>query len=135
MYAYILEDDGLIAAQERMLRSKVLRLNLSELYQHLNAGSILQQMVEAQLIQPGKKKDAEAYDSKYAQNLSASLALFSTESPPTAVLDLCNLLDTSETLQQRNLAIKLREGIVPLRYCIIHYHYDSCLKITVRSVH
>ena len=118
------EDD---AAQERMLGAKVVRLNLSELYQHLNAGSILQQMVEAKLIQPGKKKDAEAYGSKYAQNLSVSLTLLSKESLPTAVLDLCNLLDTSETLQQRNLAIKLREGIVPLRYCIIHHHSVSCV--------
>ena len=93
-----------------MLSAKVIRLNLSELYQHLNAGSILQQMVDGQLIQQGNMKDAEAYDSKYVQNLSVSLALFLRESPPTVLLDLCTVLDTSGTSQQTKLAVKLRSG-------------------------
>ena len=95
-----------MVVEQRIVSAKVIRLNLSELYQHLNAGSILQQMVDGQLIQPGKMKD----NSKYAKNLSASLALFSTESPPTVLLDLCTALVTSGTSQQTKLALKLRSG-------------------------
>ena len=99
-----------MVAEQRIVNAKVIRLNLSELYQHLNAGSILQQMVDGQLIQPGNMKDAEAYDSKYAKNLSTSLALLSRQSPPTRLLNFCTVLDTSGTSQQTKLALKLRSG-------------------------
>ena len=114
-----------------MLGAKVVRLNLSELYQHLNAGSILQQMVDCQLIQPGKMKDAEAYDSKYAQNLSAAIALFyMVKSPPTFLLNMCDILDDEGTTQQRNLTLKLRSGFY---YCIFSVHITSEYSVGYRS--
>ena len=96
-----------------MLGAKVLRLNLSEVYQSLNAQSILSEMVERKLIQPQKRGEAEGYSSKYAQNISAGVALFFTmEIPPTFALDLCNILEATDCPKQRKLAVKLRSGLV-----------------------
>ena len=55
-----------------MISAKVLRLNLSEVYQSLNAQSILCEMVERKLIQPQKRGEAEGYSSKFAQYFSWS---------------------------------------------------------------
>ena len=103
----------------------MIRLNLSELYQHLNAGHILQQMVDRKLIQPEKKNDAEAYSSKYPQNHVATMALFTTmESPPTFLFHLCDILDTAGVSQQRELALKLRAGLTTLLILYtIHFHF------------
>ena len=96
-----------------MISTKVLRLNLSEVYQYLNAQSILSEMVDRKLIQPQKRGEAEGYSSKYAQNISAGVALFFTmESPPTFSLDLCNILEVTDCPKQRKLAVKLRSGLV-----------------------
>ena len=95
-----------------MLGAKVIRLNMSELYQHLNAESILQQMVDRQLILPAKKEDAEIYNHKYAQNLVATGVLFEKESPPTFLLSLCDVLEATGISRQMKLALKLRSGMV-----------------------
>ena len=88
------------------------RLNFSELYQHLNAASILQQMVDIQVILPAKKVDAEAYSHKFAQNTVVIGSIFSTTSKPsTFLLDLCDVLEATGTSEQRCLAAKLRSGI------------------------
>ena len=100
--------------EKSMLSSKVMRINTSELYQHLNAKSILQQMVDRQLILPAKKEDAETYSHKYAQNLVAMGALFTMESPPTFLLSLCDILDATDLSCQQKLALKLRSGRVIL---------------------
>ena len=92
-----------------MLSAKVLRINLSEVYQSLNAQSILSEMVERNLIQPQKRGEAEGYSSKYAQNISAGVTLLS---PPTFTLDLCNILEVTDCPKQRKLAVKLRSGLV-----------------------
>ena len=63
-----------------MISAKVLRINLSEVYQSLNAQSILSEMVERKLIQPQKRGEAEGYSSKYAQNISAGVTLFNKKS-------------------------------------------------------
>ena len=106
------EDEGIMAAEQRMLGAEVLRLNLSEVYQSLNAESILREMVERKLIQPNRKKDAETFSSKYAQNISTGVALFYRESSPTVMLDLCKVLEARECPKQRILAMKLREGMM-----------------------
>ena len=95
-----------------MLGAKVIRLNMSELYQHLNAESILQQMVDRQLILPAKKEDAETYNHKYAQNLVAVAGLLTIESPPTFLLGLCDVLEATGLSCQMKLALKLRSGMV-----------------------
>ena len=96
-----------------MLGAKVIRLNTSELYQHLNAKSILQQMVDRQLILPAKKEDAETYSHKYAQNLVAAAEILLTmESPATFLLGLCDVLEATGLSHQMKLALKLRSGMV-----------------------
>ena len=116
----VCKDDALmIAVEQSILRAMVTRLNLSELYQHLNAGSILQQMVDGQFIQPKNLKDAQEYHSKYAKNHSVSLALLSSESSRTELLDLCIVLDASGTTsQQTKLALKLRSGKIVSAFSI-----------------
>ena len=94
-----------------MLSSKVLRLNLSEVYQYLNAESILHEMVEEKLITPQQKEGAESYRIKFAKNISAGIALFITmESPPTFLLSMCDILEARQCSEQRKLAVKLRSG-------------------------
>ena len=88
------------------------RLNISELYQHLRAESILQQMVDRQLILPTNKENTVAYSHKYAQNCVATSALFTTlSSPPTFLPSLCDVLEAAGNSQQHNLAAILRSGI------------------------
>ena len=95
-----------------MLSAKVARLNISELYQYLNAESILQQMVDRQLILPETMTDAVAYTHKYAKNSVAILALFTTlSSPPTFLMHLCDVLEVTGNSQQLKLATKLRSGM------------------------
>ena len=100
-----------MAVEQRMLCSKVLRLNLSEMIQYLNAQSILNEMVDRKLIGPQKKGEAEAYSSKYAQNISAGMAMFNMESPPTFLFSLCDVLEGTDCPDQIKLAVKLRSGL------------------------
>ena len=101
-----------MATEQRKLCSKVLRLNLSEVFQYLSAQSILNEMVEKKLIKPQKKREVEVYSSKYAQNISAGIAMFSTmESPPTFLLSLCDILVGTDCPNQMKLAVKLRSGL------------------------
>ena len=100
--------------EQKILSSKVTRLNISELYQHLNAESILQQMVDRQLILPANREDTIAYTHKYAQNSVAIKALFSTvTNPPMFLLSLCDVLETTGNSHQLKLATKLRLGMFP----------------------
>ena len=89
----------------------VIRLNISELYQHLSAESILQQLLGRQLIPSAKKEDVVAYTHKYAQNCVAISACFPIASPPTFLLSLCDVLVATGNSQQLNLATKLRSGM------------------------
>ena len=97
-----------------LLSAKVIRLNMSELYQHLNAKSILQQMVDRHLILPAKKGDVEAYSHNYAQNLLATRALFERKGPSTFLLSLCQVLEATGLSCQKKLASKLKSGMVTL---------------------
>ena len=112
-------NDKLSDVEERMLSSKVTRLNISELYQHLNAESLLQQMVDRQLISTAKKKDVAMYTHKYAQNSVATSALFSKDNPPTFFLTLCDVLEAHKI----KLAINLRSGMSIQMLIIVNEHY------------
>ncbi|CAI8025277.1 Ankyrin repeat domain-containing protein 50 [Geodia barretti] len=101
------EDKELMVAEKDMSKTKVLRLNLSEIYQYLNAKSILHEMVERKLITSQQKGNAEAYSSAYAQNISAGVALFETGSSPTVALDLCTILEATDFQGGKKLAMKL----------------------------
>ena len=105
------EENKMSDEKQRMLSVRVTRLNISELYQYLSAESILQQMVDRQLILPANKEDALAYTHKYAKNSIATKALFLMDNPPTFLLNLCDVLKSTGSSQQLNLATKLRSGI------------------------
>ena len=124
----VLEDERVLVAQQRMFGAKALRLSLSEVYQNLNAQSILQEMVEGKLIQPQDKRDAEAYSSEYAQNISAWVALFHRQGPATVLLALCSILESRDSPKQRKLAMSLRSGMyVPKGPHAYLYHYTPFL--------
>ena len=119
-----IEDEGVLVAQQRMFAMKALRLSLSEVYQNLNAQSILQEMVEGKLILPQNKGAAEAYSSEYAQNISAGVALFNVQSPSTVLFALCSILESRDSPKQRKLAMTLRSGMyVPKGPHAYLYHY------------
>ena len=133
MYYYsTVGDDEVLNAEQRILSAKVIRLNLSELYQYLNAASILQQMVDGKLIQPQKKNDAESYSSKYPQNHVATMALFNMESPSTFLFHLCDILDPVGVSQQRELALKLRAGLTTL---LVIYTIHFTLNFILLYIH
>ena len=106
-----IEDEGALVAQQHMFAMKALRLSLSEVYQNLNAQSILQEMVEGKVIQPQNKGAAEAYSSEYAQNISAWVALFNMQSPATFLFALCSILESRDSPKQMKLAMTLRSGM------------------------
>ena len=107
---YLTGNDELSDAEERMLGAKVTRLNFSELYQHLNAASVLQQLVDRQLLSPAKKTDAESYRQIYVQNHVSIAGLFTMDNPPSFLLHLCDILEASCTGEHSTLAAKLRSG-------------------------
>ena len=104
----------MLVAEQRMLNAKVLRLNFSEVYQYLNAESILHEMVERKLITPQQKENAEPYTFKYAQNFADGVALLKRQSPLTVLSDLCDILEATDSPEQSKLAKKLRSGRVIL---------------------
>ena len=101
-----------MAAEQRKLSAKVLRLYFSEMFQYLNAQSILNEIVDKKLIGPQNKGEVECYTSKYAKNISAGMAMFSTmESSPTFLLSLCDILEGTDCPDQMKLALMLRSGM------------------------
>ena len=100
-----------ISGNVERLGAKVIRLNMSELYQHLNVKSILQQMVDRQLILPAKKGDVEAYSHNYAQNLVATRAILERKGPLAFLSSLCHVLEATDLSCQKKLALKLRSGV------------------------
>ena len=96
-------------AEQKKLGAKVVRLNFSELYQHLNVASLLEQLVDEGLITPAKRKEVDAYSGKvYAQNTAAVRAIFSSSPPPTFFLQLCDILEAST--QHSRFATKLQSS-------------------------
>ena len=122
-----IEDEGVLVAQQHMFAMKALRLSLSEVYQNLNAQSILQEMVEGKLIQPQNKGAAEAYSSEYAQNISAGVALYNMQSPSTVLFALCSILESRGSPKQRNLAIMLRSSMAHGPHIMYVYAIHSFL--------
>ena len=102
-------EEGLLVARHRIQSSKILRVNLSEIYQYLHAESILDEMVKRRLIQ--SYTDIISYQSNYAKNIAAGLAILSTaRKHPLYLLSLCYILKSRGCPQQRYLALKLRSG-------------------------
>lgn len=104
-------DHDVTIAEQCILNAKVLLLNLSTIYQSLNAESILDELVDKRLIQPVIRDDVRAYGSTYIRNLSTGLALVKRDSPPNALLDLCSMLEAGNDAKQRKLAMTLKAGL------------------------
>ena len=112
----IIGNDGLTDVEREIVALKVLRLNMSELYQHFNAASILQQMEDENIVPPKLKEKALSYTEKYAQNMAATCAIYSCrESPVAFLLSLCDKFKATGTPGQKYLATKLRSRKFILR--------------------
>ena len=129
---------GLTDVEQRILAFKVLRLNTSELYQHFNAASILQQLVDEKIVPPQFKEMAILYAEKYAKNMAAFSAMFSSglESPQTLLLSLCDKFEATGTPEQQCLATKLRSR----KYYIsslysIYYLQEFNFRVRTSHVH
>ena len=117
-----------MVAEQRILGAKVLGLNISEIYQYMNADLLLQ----------GREKDIiQEYNSKYAQNISVGAAFFGDimEGSPTFLLDMCKFLEAADCPEQSHLATKFQSGIsfdilnYKCRLCILPLDYDKIVSI------
>ena len=108
---HYVEDERLIVAERDIFGAKVLRLNISEIYQCLHAQSLLKELVKKGLILPQTKKEAESYTSKYAQNIIAGVGLLSMYSPPKFLQGLFDTLEAVDAPEQKKLTMKLKSGI------------------------
>ena len=115
--------------EQRILALKVLRLNMSELYQHFNAASILQQMVDEKIVPQKLEKKAITYSEKYAQNMAAAseISFSRLESPLAFLMSLCDKFEVTGTPEQQHLATKLRSGEFIFRFCLYNYYLQLYL--------
>ena len=102
----------MLEAERDIYGTKVVQLNLSELYQFLNVKTIIHQMAEKGLVIHENVEDIEINTSQYAQNLSAAVALveLQTERSPHFLFSLCQILETTGCPKQKQLAEKLKSG-------------------------
>ena len=90
-----------------MKSARVMRTNYSILWQYLEPSRLLPILVDKLLMTETKKKEAESYTQKFAQNAVIIDQLFASQSgcPP---LKLCDTLDVTG---QGYIARKLLQGI------------------------
>ena len=101
--------------KQRMLCSRVIRLNYSYLYQHLIPGPISQQLLlDKCIISEATAKKMESYHQKYAQNAIIIEALLTWKCPPGGLLKLADTL--AVTIGQKHIGKKLTEGKL-VHYC------------------
>ena len=139
MYSYtcvyvFVGNDELIDVEQKLSAFKVLRLNMSELYQHFNAVSILQPMEDEKIVPPKLKETAILYAEKYAINMAAFSAIFSSglETPQTLLLSLCDTFEATGTHEQQLLAAKLRSRKYIFSLCL---YYLQEFNFRVRTSH
>ena len=126
MYSYTcvyvsVGNDELTDVEQKILACKVLRLNISELYQHFNAASILQQMEDEEIVPPTLKEKALLYAEKYAKNMAAFSAIFSSGLvSQTLLLSLCGKCEITGTPEQQRLATKLRSRKFIFSLCLYY---------------
>jgi ankyrin repeat protein/serine/threonine protein kinase len=106
-------DEKIVEAERDIYGTKVVQLNLSELYQFLNVKTIIHQMAERGLDIHENVEDIEIHTSQYAQNLSAVVALveLQTERSLHFLFSLCQILETTGCPKQKQLAEKLKSDL------------------------
>ena len=116
----VLEDERVLVAQQAMFGAKALRLSLSEVYQNLNAQSILQEMVEGNSSSHSIREMLRPT----ALDMHRIFQLFNVRSPSTFLFALCSILESRDSPKQRKLAMTLRSGMyVPKGPHAYLYHY------------
>ena len=98
-----------------MKGARVMRTNYSFLWQYLEPSRLLPILVDKTLMTETKRKEAESYTQKFAQNAVIIYQLFASGCPP---LKLCDTLDVTG---QGHIARKLLQGT----HCVgcIHQWY------------
>ena len=91
-----------------MKGARVMRTNYSFLWQYLEPSQLLPKLVDKELMTETRKKEAESYTQKFAQNAVIIDQLFGSHCPP---LKLCDTLDVTG---QEHIAKKLLQGT----YCV-----------------
>ena len=87
-----------------MKGARVMRTNYSFLWQYLEPSRLLPRLVDKLLLTEAKKKEAESYTQKFAQNAVIIDQLFGSGCPP---LKLCDTLDVTG---QEHITRKLLQG-------------------------
>ena len=87
-----------------MKSARVMRTNYSFLWQYLEPSRLLLILVDKTLMTETKRKEAESYTQKFAQNAVIIDQLFASGCPP---LKLCDTLDVTG---QGHIARKLLQG-------------------------
>ena len=77
-----------------MKGARVMRTNYSFIWQYLEPGRLLPRLVDKLLLTETKKKEAESYPQKFAQNSVIIDQLFTSDCPP---LKLCDTLSHAHT--------------------------------------
>ena len=89
--------------------ARVVRINYSLLYGHLDAEKLLPKLPEKDLITEAQFKAAESYQQKFAKNAVVVEALLKFDRPSHGLLKFCDTLET--TPRQELIGRKLLKGI------------------------
>ena len=107
--------------EQKMKCARVIRINFSLLYGHLDAGELLPKLPEKDLINDAQSKAAESYQQTFAKNVVVIHALLNFDRPSHGLLKFCDTLET--TSGQEHLGRKLLKGMQLLEhdnYCTTH---------------
>ena len=96
--------------KQKMRGDRVLGINYSFLWQHLEPSQLLPKLVDKELMTEIGKQIAESYKQKFAQNAVVINELFGSHCSP---LKLCDTLDITG---QEHIARKLLQGTHHVRY-------------------
>lgn len=94
--------------EQAMEFARVVRINYSLLYGHLDPGKLLPKLPEKDLINDAQFKAAESYQQRFAKNVVIIDALLKFDRPSHGLLKFCDTLET--TTGQEHLGKKLLEG-------------------------
>ena len=101
--------EGIPEHEQYMKYSRVVRINYSLLYGHLDADQLLPKLPEKDLINEPQFKAAESYQQRFAKNAVVIATLLKFDRPSHGLLKFCDTLET--TPGQEHLGRKLLEGI------------------------
>ena len=95
--------------EQEMRALRVLRMNYSLLWYHLNASKVLPQLLDKSILSGSMKKKVESYQQRCGQNAAVINELFTTEHVPEGLLAICDTLQT--TPAQEHIAQHILRGI------------------------